>query len=54
MEKNRYHGMSEEKKRRLKQYQKNYCEAKKSQSKLIYFIDLVMQTCINKILIMHE
>ena len=29
MEKNRYHNMSEEKKRRLKEYQKNYREAKK-------------------------
>ena len=32
MEKNRYHNMSEEKKQRLKEYQKNYSEAKKSQS----------------------
>ena len=32
MEKNRYHNMSEEKKQRLKEYQKNYREAKKSQS----------------------
>ena len=31
MEKNRYHNMSEEKKQRLKEYQKNYREAKKSQ-----------------------
>ena len=31
MEKNRYLNMSEEKKKRLKEYQKNYCEAKKSQ-----------------------
>ena len=31
MEKNRYHNMSEEKKIRLKEYQKNYREAKKSQ-----------------------
>ena len=29
--KNRYHNMSEEKKQRLKEYQKNYREAKKSQ-----------------------
>ena len=29
MEKNRYHNMSEEKKQRLKEYQKNYREAKK-------------------------
>ena len=29
--KNRYHNMSEEKKIRLKEYQKNYREAKKSQ-----------------------
>ena len=27
---NRYHNMSEEKKKRLIEYQKNYCEAKKS------------------------
>ena len=26
---NRYHDMSEEKKHRLKEYQKKYCEAKK-------------------------
>ena len=31
MEKNRYLNMSEEKKKRLKEYQKNYREAKKSQ-----------------------
>ena len=31
MEKNRYRNMSEEKKQRLKEYQKNYREAKKSQ-----------------------
>ena len=31
MEKNRYHNMSEEKKQRLKEYQKNFREAKKSQ-----------------------
>ena len=31
MEKNRYLNMSEEKKKRLKEYQKNYSEAKKSQ-----------------------
>ena len=30
--KNRYHNMSEEKKQKLKEYQKNYREAKKSQS----------------------
>ena len=29
--KNRYHNMSEEKKWRLKEYQKNYSEAKKPQ-----------------------
>ena len=29
--KNRYHNMSEEKKQSLKEYQKNYREAKKSQ-----------------------
>ena len=29
IEKNRYHNMSEEKKIRLKEYEKNYCEAKK-------------------------
>ena len=29
--KNRYHNMSEEKKQRLKEYQKNYLEAKKAQ-----------------------
>ena len=29
--KNRYHSMSEEKKQRLKEYQKSYREAKKSQ-----------------------
>ena len=29
MEKNRYHNMSEEKKQKLKEYQKNYREAKK-------------------------
>ena len=28
---NKYHNMSEEKKQRLKEYQKNYREAKKSQ-----------------------
>ena len=28
--KNRYHNMSEEKKQKLKEYQKNYREAKKS------------------------
>ena len=32
MEKNRYHNMSEERKQRLKEFQKNYGEAKKSQS----------------------
>ena len=31
MEKNRYHNMSEEKKQKLKEYQKNYREAEKSQ-----------------------
>ena len=31
MKKNRYQNMSEEKKQRLKEYQKNYREAKKSQ-----------------------
>ena len=31
MEKNRYHNMPEEKKQKLKEYQKNYREAKKSQ-----------------------
>ena len=31
MEKNRYRNMPEEKKQRLKEYQKNYREAKKSQ-----------------------
>ena len=31
MEKNRYCNMSEEKKQRLKEFQKNYREAKKSQ-----------------------
>ena len=31
MEKNRYHNMSEEKKQKLKEYQKNYREAKTSQ-----------------------
>ena len=29
---NRYHNMSKEKKQKLKEYQKHYCEAKKSQS----------------------
>ena len=29
MEKNRYHNMSEEKKQKVKEYQKNYREAKK-------------------------
>ena len=29
--KNRYHNMPEEKKQRLKEYQKNYCAAKMSQ-----------------------
>ena len=29
MEKNRYHNMSEEKKQRLKEYQRNYREARK-------------------------
>ena len=29
MEKNRYHNMSEEKRQNLKEYQKNYREAKK-------------------------
>ena len=29
MEKNRYHNMSKEKKQKLKEYQKNYREAKK-------------------------
>ena len=28
---NRYRNMSEEKKQRLKEYHKNYCEGKKSQ-----------------------
>ena len=28
---NRYHNMSEEKKQRLKEYRKNYCESRKSQ-----------------------
>ena len=27
---NRYHNVSEEDKQRLKEYQKNYCESKKS------------------------
>ena len=31
MEKIRYLDMSEEKKQRLKEYQKNYCQGKKSQ-----------------------
>ena len=31
MEKNRYHNMSKEKKQRIKEYQKNYREAKKFQ-----------------------
>ena len=31
MKKTRYHNMSEEKNQRLKEYQKNYREAKKSQ-----------------------
>ena len=31
MEKNRYHSMSEEKKQKLKEYQKNYYESKKYQ-----------------------
>ena len=30
MEKNRYRNMPEEKKQRLKEYQKNYCESEKS------------------------
>ena len=30
MEKNRYHNMSEEKRQNLKEYQKNYREAKKT------------------------
>ena len=29
--KNRYRNMSEEEKKRIKEYQKNYCETKKSQ-----------------------
>ena len=29
--KNRYHSISEEKKQRLKEYQKNYCKTKRSQ-----------------------
>ena len=32
MKKNRYHNMSKEKKQELKEYQKNYHKAKKSQS----------------------
>ena len=32
MEKKRYHNMSEEDKKKLKEYQKNYCEAKKHAS----------------------
>ena len=28
--KNRYHNMSKEKKQKLKEYQKNYCETNKS------------------------
>ena len=32
--KNRYHNMSEEKKKRLKEYQKNYREAKKHISQM--------------------
>ena len=32
--KNRYHNMCEEKKHRLKEYQKNYREAKKCQSSI--------------------
>ena len=32
MEKNRYHKMPEEKKQKLKEYQKNYREAKKSKN----------------------
>ena len=31
MKKNRYHNMSEEKKQRLEEYQKNYREARRSQ-----------------------
>ena len=31
MEKKRYRNVSEEKKQRLKEHQKNYCKAKKSQ-----------------------
>ena len=34
MEKKRYHSMSEEKKKRLKEYQKNYCEDKKRVSQM--------------------
>ena len=42
MEKNRYRNMSEEKNQRLKYYQKNYCEAKKSQYNNEYNIFLIV------------
>ena len=45
MEKNRYHIMSEEKKQELKEYQKNYREAKKSLiiiSKIVFIVYAVI------------
>ena len=35
MEKSRYHNMSEEKKQKLKEYQKNYWEAKKKKTTMV-------------------
>ena len=35
--KNRYHNMSEEKKQRLKEYQKNYLEANSSKEKSVEY-----------------
>ena len=40
MEKSRYHNMSKEKKQKLKEYHKKYCEAKKSKynNKIVFLI----------------
>ena len=44
---NRYHNMHEEKKQRLKEYQKNYLEAKKSQYSNQYILmDLIVYAMI--------
>ena len=40
---NRYHNMSEEKKQRLKEHQKNYCDSKKSEKSLSLGISILIK-----------